>query len=301
MIKSFSRGTSCGRDGLSSQHLMNCLSGVAVAISDELVSSITQVVNLFLDGKCPKTLGEYFASVPLTPLVKPGGGIRPIAVCTIWRRLISKVSAVLIGHSLDDLQFGVGVSGGGEVILHAVNRLIEGRRDDEVRLRCPAISRWVKFCYSHPTRLYYGEHTLWSCQGVQQGDPLGPLLFSLVLHPLICKIRGSFNRSLQAWYLDDDTIIGDTMVAGEALERIVTASGPSYVDRQMETFQPYHLAFGDCVYYAAFGRAFTDALCVFNTKMETDLLSNTSEIAARKLIKKLADIYFTRVTQTAEF
>ncbi|GKC82053.1 hypothetical protein Tco_1137770 [Tanacetum coccineum] len=46
--------------------------------------------------------------------------------------------------------------------------------------------------------------------------------------------------------------------------------------------------------------AFNDALCAFNVKMETDLLSSSSEIAAPKLIKKLAHIYFTRVTQTAE-
>nr|GEU32583.1 hypothetical protein [Tanacetum cinerariifolium] len=35
-IKSFPRGTSCGRDGLRAQHLMDCLSGADVAISDEL-------------------------------------------------------------------------------------------------------------------------------------------------------------------------------------------------------------------------------------------------------------------------
>jgi hypothetical protein len=34
--------------------------------------------------------------------------------------------------------------------------------------------------------------------------------------------------------------------------------------------------------------------------MEIDLLSNLCEIAAPKLMKKLADIYFTRVTQIAE-
>ncbi|GJT38166.1 putative reverse transcriptase domain-containing protein [Tanacetum coccineum] len=239
MIKSFPRGTSCGRDGLRAQHLMDCLSGAAVAISDELITSIAQVVNLFLDGKCPKMLGEYIASAPLTPLVKPGGGIRPIVMGTVWRRLVSKVCATMIGHSLDtylnDLQFGVGVSGGGKAILHVVNRLIEDRSDDiglsmllvdfknafnlvdrevmlqEVRIRCPAISRWVEFCYSNPARLYYGEHTLWSHQGVQQGDPLGPLLFALVLHPLICKIKDSFSLSLHAWYLDDGTIIRDTL------------------------------------------------------------------------------------------
>ncbi|GKG38581.1 hypothetical protein Tco_0460293 [Tanacetum coccineum] len=48
----------------------------------------------------------------------------------IWRRLVSKVSATMIGHSLDGLQFGVGVSGGAEAILHAVNRLVEDRGDD---------------------------------------------------------------------------------------------------------------------------------------------------------------------------
>ncbi|GKF23497.1 putative reverse transcriptase domain-containing protein, partial [Tanacetum coccineum] len=232
---------------------MDCLSGAVVAILDELFSSITQVMNLFLDGKCPNKLGEYIASATLTPLVKPSGGIRPIAVSTVWRRLVSKVSIIMIGHSLDgyldSLQFGIGVAGGSEAIIHFVNRLIEACGDDvglsmllvdfknafnlvdrkvmlrEVRLRCPSISRWVEFCYSNPARLYYGEHTLWSSQGVQQGDLLGPLLFSLVLHPLICKIRDSFSLSLHAWYLDDDTIVGDTMVVRKVLE-LIMKDGP---------------------------------------------------------------------------
>ncbi|GKE39269.1 hypothetical protein Tco_1462674, partial [Tanacetum coccineum] len=79
-------------------------------------------------------LGEYIASAPLTPLVKPCGGIRPIAVGTVWRCLVSKVSAIMIGHSLDGyldgLQFGVGVAGGSEAILHSMNRLIEACGDD---------------------------------------------------------------------------------------------------------------------------------------------------------------------------
>ncbi|GKC89013.1 hypothetical protein Tco_1149662 [Tanacetum coccineum] len=291
-------------------------------------------------------LGEYISSAPLTQLVKPGGGIRPID-----------------GY-LDGLQFGVGVSRGSEAILHSANRLIEACGDDVGLLML-----LVELCYSNPARLYYGEHTLWSCQGVQQGYPLGPLLFDLVLHPLICKIRDSFILSLHAWYLDDGTIVGDTLVVGKlvmkrvaktiglmdaiaknndpqcellvlrscagisrlyitmhtcpprvfesaqhsfdvalrsSLERIVTASGPRFGDWQwrLATLPFAFVGLGNkLIRYTGIVSPvpiFYDALSVFNISMETDLLSNPSEIAAPKLRKKMADIYFTRVTKNEE-
>ncbi|GKF29365.1 hypothetical protein Tco_0095707, partial [Tanacetum coccineum] len=88
-IKSFPRGTSCGRDWLRLH-------------SHRLLSRVV--------------------------------AFRPIDVGIILRRLVSKFGAIMIGHSLDDYlddpQFGVGVSRGGEAILHAVNHLIEGCGDD---------------------------------------------------------------------------------------------------------------------------------------------------------------------------
>lgn len=215
------------------------MSGAASAVSDELLSSITKVVNLWLSGSCLPSVGAYIASAPLTPLLKPGGGLRPIDVGTIWRRLVSKLSTTKVGKEmsayLGDFQFGVGVPCGGESILHSVNRLMElkGDRNDismllvdftnafnmvdrtslinEVRLQCPAISRWVELCYRRPTRLYYNDITLSSSEGVQQGDPLGPFLFSLTLHPIVKSISSQCSLDLQAWYLDDGTIIGDTV------------------------------------------------------------------------------------------
>ncbi|GJT64242.1 hypothetical protein Tco_1015722 [Tanacetum coccineum] len=69
----------------------------------------------------------HWGTAPFTPLVKSGGGIRPIVVGLVWRHLVFKVSAVMIGHSLNDylndLKFGVVASGGSEDILHVVNRL----------------------------------------------------------------------------------------------------------------------------------------------------------------------------------
>nr|GEY70538.1 hypothetical protein [Tanacetum cinerariifolium] len=357
----------------------------AVAISHDLVSSITQVENLFLDGKCPMMLGEYIASAPLTPMVKPGGSIHSIAV-------------------------------GGEAILHVVNHLIDDRGDDvglsmllvdfknafnlvdqkvmleEVCRRCPAISHWVNLCYSSPARLYYREYTLWSCQGMQRGDPLGPLLFSLVLHPLIWKMlelimedgqrcglhlnvdkneifwpkedpismfEGVFSpnisRSLHGVKLIGGPVSVDFDFSSELVmkrvsktirlmdavanindpqcellllhacaERIVTASRPGFGDSQWR-LATLPFAFGGLGIYSAsdaltyafltsrlrspalqtkllrhvgivtFGSTFDDALCIFNTSMEFDLLSNPSEIVSPKLMKKMVGIYFTRV------
>ena len=70
-----------------------------------------------------------------------------------------------------------------------------------------------------------GDDLIWSTTGVQQGDPLGPLLFALVLHPLVHRIRDCCKLLFHAWYLDDGTIIGDTKEVAKALD-IIRAEGP---------------------------------------------------------------------------
>ena len=50
-----------------------------------------------------------------------------------------------------------------------------------------------------------------SKSGVQQGDPLGPLLFALVLHKVISAIDADdecLNLLYQAWHMDDGVLAG---------------------------------------------------------------------------------------------
>ncbi|GJX33942.1 hypothetical protein Tco_0245499 [Tanacetum coccineum] len=78
-IKSFPKGTSCGRDGLRAQHILDALCGEGSATATNLLKAITLVINLWLAGRCPPILAEFVASAPLTPLLKLDYGIPSIA------------------------------------------------------------------------------------------------------------------------------------------------------------------------------------------------------------------------------
>ena len=67
---------------------------------------------------------------------------------------------------------------------------------------------WFQLCYLSSAELRFGTNRLLSSSGVQQGDPLGPLLLSLVLTELLDSMDVPANLKFQVLYLDDETIIG---------------------------------------------------------------------------------------------
>lgn len=69
----------------------------------------------------------------------------------------------------------------------------------------PEFYKFVDQCYRLPSNVYYREHVIQSQRGVQQGDPLGPALFCLVIQEIISS---SENLDLNIWYLDDGTVAG---------------------------------------------------------------------------------------------
>ena len=53
--------------------------------------------------------------------------------------------------------------------------------------------------------------------GVQQGDPLGSLTFSLAIDPIIRSI----STPVSLWYLDDGTLVGPPDVVAENITALI--------------------------------------------------------------------------------
>ena len=103
--------------------------------------------------------------------------------------------------------------GGSEMLVHHVQRLLEENPEfgvlktdvsnafnsvsrqhllQEVASHFPELYGHVKQMYGQSSPLLYfnGHNTcIIKSQGVHQGDPLGPALFSLVIQPIICKAQ----------------------------------------------------------------------------------------------------------------
>ena len=98
----------------------------------------------------------------------------------------------------------------GQVILkldfeNAFNCIRRDKMLQAVSNLAPELAPFVLASYSEPSTLFWGETSLRSSEGVQQGDPLGPLLFCLTIHKLTSQLESEFCL----FYLDDGTLGGD--------------------------------------------------------------------------------------------
>ena len=77
---------------------------------------------------------------------------------------------------------------------------------------------------SRPT--VFGATRLSSERGIQQGDPLGPALFSAAIHPMVEELQGhlldlgGLELGLKAFYLDDGILAGDQETVAAAINHL---------------------------------------------------------------------------------
>ena len=75
---------------------------------------------------------------------------------------------------------------------NAVNSIQRDRMLEAIQLLCLPLYTFAHLVYAAPSNLFWGDNTISSAEGLQQEDPLGPLLFCLLLHPDSLQMSQSF-------------------------------------------------------------------------------------------------------------
>ncbi|KAL0210298.1 hypothetical protein P9112_010382 [Eukaryota sp. TZLM1-RC] len=80
----------------------------------------------------------------------------------------------------------------------------------------PELIPYFQSTYCTYSNLHFGNNILSSSSGVKQGDPLGPLLFCLAIHPILLQIQEMFPSLKMIAYMDDVVLIGDLNIVKKA-------------------------------------------------------------------------------------
>ena len=238
-LSSFAPGSSGGFSGLMPDHIK----GPESPAQTSVLGHLARICSDFAWGRFPPEHGAILAGARLIPIGKTGGGVRPIAVGEFIRRLAGKLLVqryqMDAAKSLPPVQYGVGVKGGAEAIIHHARAWLETAPPDHgllqldfsnaynsihrehllqaVATHCPIFLHYAKSCYANPVTLFAAGYTIASEEGQHQGCPCGPLFFSA---SILCLSRAadSIQNGWSKWYLDDGHLAGsiadlDTLLA----------------------------------------------------------------------------------------
>ena len=84
----------------------------------------------------------------------------------------------------------------------------------------PLAYSYIKSSYDEASFLVRQNDTILSAEGVQQGDPLGPLLFCIAIQHIVDNLKSPLN----CWYLDDGTIGGNAQALAQDFQYVVNES-----------------------------------------------------------------------------
>ncbi|CAK9302743.1 unnamed protein product [Gordionus sp. m RMFG-2023] len=244
-VLSFNKNSAGGIDGFRPSYFQ-FLINPKNPYQDSFVNSLIIFSENILNNDLPSQIHQIIFGARLIAFSKPDGGVRPIAIGSFFRRLLAKIIVERIKSDASKMfqtyQLGFGTKGGCEIATHSLRIYIEDPPPDAVVCKLDfknafnslskktflnifyekflVYARFIEQSYGCRTPLKFGEYTIPSDEGIQQGDPLGPLIFSLGIHNLVHCLKSSFNLDLNIWYLDDGTICGPSKNILAAIEYI---------------------------------------------------------------------------------
>lgn len=212
VVRGLPAGTSSGPSGWTFEMIKEIL-----LMHEDAFRSSLWFVNRVLAGELPvlpnltacRLIALYKGDIRNYLFGQSTPNVRPIAIPEAWMRLISLCALATeqgIGRTLLPHQFAVSISGGAQILGHALrlgsqdpeavtisldienafnsvsrNAILEG-----IAKRAPGLLPFAAYTYATSSTLYIsggweGSEPIASTEGVRQGDPCAPLFFALCI------------------------------------------------------------------------------------------------------------------------
>ena len=255
--QSLLRGRASGPSGLKHIHLQCVVDTLGGDTLFDLLNSILR--GEIPPDVCPYFAGaKLFALSKGEGKVRPiacGEVLRRMAATLAAKALRPEAAEILAAGPQGDgpcpAQLGVGVPGGDGVAALALTVALELNPDwvvctvdwanafgsvsrnkvlDEVADKLPQLYAFVLACYGSDPCMTFGVQeeggfhlrTILSKEGVQQGDPIGPLLCALVMHLVLrATMQSHPDLPMLPAFLDDAQLPGPPQVVARALQTMV--------------------------------------------------------------------------------
>ena len=211
-IKKSPRGSGCSPSGWRYEHLKVIASDTVSA--EHLHFAFSCIAN----GSVPVSIARLLSSARLIALPKASGDVRPIAIGEVFRRVTAKCICAQtkseFSNFFSPLQHGASTVGGTHLLLHHIQLLLEANSDwivlkTDAKNAFNSIHRFhhllqqvmesFSILTNHVMQMYSGfgpliflqnnvPVILSSQEGIHQGDPLGPVLFSLGIQQTLVNL-----------------------------------------------------------------------------------------------------------------
>ena len=257
-----------GPSGARPEHLREMLNCLNKRTTRRMVGSVSKFVDIAQRGRLP-TQARFILDSRLIYLRKKQGAVpRPIRVGELWRRVVAKR---LLHENQADVnrvcrlarQFGVGLPGGVDVLIHFRLVLEEVMRSGNIEQAfalididyknafpsiewdairealaedLPQLLDWCRWCHLEPSSIVLPCGDTTKCdRGAEQGDPLGPVFCAVVIARVLEKSRARLEEQgivlADAWYMDDGQLYCDPGDADTILKTLDDESSKVGMER----------------------------------------------------------------------
>lgn len=262
VINTLNKETSAGVSGWTNEFLRTICDTTYNDQADGFTGTLARVLTLMSKNQFGDP--DPWIAARLALIDKPDTqDLRPIAIGEVIRRVFGKVILRKLKDPIDaimsDLQYGVGMAGGCEILaqkIGAIMKIIDQEDNDHidavsvdrqlglalidlknaygnlsrkamdvaVRTHLPQLQTAFRFLYGAPSKIYHsdGEEVARVERGVQQGCVLAALVFCLGIYDSLKDVSTAHPRVKIGFFIDDGSVFGENRNLLPAMQMLET-------------------------------------------------------------------------------